>query len=122
MPPRPKLSKKAVQAQSTESSTFPSCLRLVPPSSVSISIRAKPGSKVASVKDVNEEAVGVQIDAPARDGEANAALIDFMSTVLGVKRRQLSIGSGSKSREKTLLVEDTSLQHVYDALIRARDQ
>jgi uncharacterized protein YggU (UPF0235/DUF167 family) len=25
--------------------------------------------------------VGVQIDAPARDGEANAALVDFISSV-----------------------------------------
>lgn len=61
----------------------------------------------------------MQIDAPARDGEANAALIDFISSVLGVKRRQVSLGSGSKSREKIVLVEDSSLQSVYDALKKA---
>lgn len=31
--------------------------------------------------DVSDEAVGVQIDAPARDGEANAALLEYMSSV-----------------------------------------
>lgn len=31
--------------------------------------------------DVSDEAVGVQIDAPARDGEANSALLDFISSV-----------------------------------------
>lgn len=31
--------------------------------------------------DFDEEALGVQIDAPAKDGEANAALIDYISTV-----------------------------------------
>jgi len=31
--------------------------------------------------DVSDDAVGVQIDAPARDGEANAALLDFISSV-----------------------------------------
>jgi uncharacterized protein YggU (UPF0235/DUF167 family) len=30
--------------------------------------------------EIRDEAVGVQIDAPARDGEANAALVDFISS------------------------------------------
>lgn len=87
---------------------FPGCLRLLPPSTVAITIHAKPGSKVATitgpslsvkisvlsaifspcessffflVSDVGEEALGVQIDAPARDGEANAALLDYISSV-----------------------------------------
>ncbi|KAF3336489.1 hypothetical protein FCM35_KLT19075 [Carex littledalei] len=97
----------------------PGCLRLVPPSTVSISIHAKPGSKSASITDIGEDAVGVQIDAPARDGEANAALVDFISSVLGVKKRQVSIGSGSKSREKVVLVQETTLQTVFDALNKA---
>ncbi|RCV14792.1 hypothetical protein SETIT_3G006700v2 [Setaria italica] len=95
---------------------FPSCLRLMPPSTVAISIHAKPGSKVATITEIGDEAVGVQIDAPARDGEANAALVDFISSVLGVKKREISIGSGSKSREKVVLVQDATLQGVYDAL------
>ncbi|XP_039774554.1 UPF0235 protein C15orf40 homolog isoform X2 [Panicum virgatum] len=60
---------------------FPGCLRLMPPSTVAISIHAKPGSKVATITEIGDEAVGVQIDAPARDGEANAALVDFISSV-----------------------------------------
>ncbi|KAG2575851.1 UPF0235 protein C15orf40 homolog isoform X1 [Panicum virgatum] len=95
---------------------FPGCLRLMPPSTVAISIHAKPGSKVATITEIGDEAVGVQIDAPARDGEANAALVDFISSVLGVKKREVSIGSGSKSREKVVLVQDATLQGVYDAL------
>ncbi|CAM0144908.1 unnamed protein product [Urochloa decumbens] len=61
---------------------FPGCLRFMPPSTVAISIHAKPGSKVATVTEIGDEAVGVQIDAPARDGEANAALVDFISSIL----------------------------------------
>ncbi|XP_074576853.1 uncharacterized protein LOC141833335 [Curcuma longa] len=98
---------------------FPGCLRLLPPSTVAITIHAKPGSKVATITDVGDEAVGVQIDAPARDGEANAALLDYISSVLGVKKRQVSIGSGSKSREKVVLVQEVTLQNVLDALNKA---
>ncbi|KAH7851798.1 hypothetical protein Vadar_016585 [Vaccinium darrowii] len=85
---------------------FPSCLRLLPPSSVAITIHAKPGSKLATITDFSDEALGVQIDAPAKDGEANAALLDYISSVIGVKRRQVSIGSGSKSRDKVVVVEE----------------
>lgn len=36
--------------------------------------------------------------------------------VLGVKRRQVSIGSGSKSRDKIVIVEEVTIQSVFDAL------
>ncbi|KAJ9177772.1 hypothetical protein P3X46_012948 [Hevea brasiliensis] len=95
---------------------FPSCIRFMPPSSVAITIHAKPGAKSSSITDFSDEALGVQIDAPAKDGEANAALLDYISSVLGVKRRQLSIGAGSKSRDKVVIAEEVTLQGVFDAL------
>ncbi|KAL7192509.1 hypothetical protein ACSBR2_024357 [Camellia fascicularis] len=97
---------------------IPSCLRFLPPSSVAITIHAKPGSKLATITDFSDEALGVQIDAPPKDGEANAALIDYISSVIGVKRRQVSIGHGSKSRDKVVIVEEITLQTVFDALDR----
>ncbi|KAL0815431.1 hypothetical protein Bca101_071875 [Brassica carinata] len=124
-----------VKPTADNTSSFPACLRLLTPSSVAITIHAKPGSKSASITDVSDEAVGVQIDAPARDGEANAALLEYMSSVnlslvssshkkfsafvLGVKRRQVSLGSGSKCRDKVLIVEDMTQQRVFQALSEA---
>lgn len=35
--------------------------------------------------------------------------------VLGVKRRQVSIGSGSKSRDKIVIVEEVTRQSVFEA-------
>ncbi|XP_042025049.1 UPF0235 protein C15orf40 homolog [Salvia splendens] len=98
---------------------YPACLRCIPPSSVAISVHAKPGSRLATITDMNDNAVGVQIDAPAKDGEANAALLDYISSVIGVKKRQVSIGSGSKSRDKIVIVEEVTLKTVFDALNRA---
>uniref|UniRef100_A0A9I9DSR4 Uncharacterized protein n=1 Tax=Cucumis melo TaxID=3656 RepID=A0A9I9DSR4_CUCME len=124
MPPAKKGKTKAPKAtesiqSSVKTNNYPSCLRSVSPSSVAITIHAKPGSKIASITDFDDDALGVQIDAPAKDGEANAALLDYMSSVLGVKRRQVSIGSGSKSRGKVVIVEEVSLQSVFDALNKA---
>ncbi|XP_027902501.1 UPF0235 protein C15orf40 homolog isoform X2 [Vigna unguiculata] len=125
MPPAKKGKAKAeprVTPPPEKPNNFPSCIRCVPPSSVAVTIHAKPGSKSASVTDISDEAVGVQIDAPARDGEANAALLDFFSSVLGVKRRQVSLGTGSKSRDKTVIVEDVTQQYVFDALDKVSKQ
>ncbi|KAL8125253.1 uncharacterized protein LOC141716933 [Apium graveolens] len=116
-PKKGKGKEKGNSNESTQSpSKYPACIRAVTPSSVAITIHAKPGSKLASITDFNDEALSVQIDAPAKDGEANAALLHFISSVLGVKRRQVSIGSGSKSRGKLVLVEEVTLQKVFDAL------
>ncbi|XP_071716705.1 uncharacterized protein [Rutidosis leptorrhynchoides] len=115
--------KGKAKAKSTESTSptptttkFPACMRFIPPSSVAVTIHAKPGSKVASITDFDDDALGVQIDAPAKDGEANAALLDYISSVIGVKKRQVSLGAGSKSRDKVLIVEGVSLETVYNAL------
>ncbi|XP_047317659.1 UPF0235 protein C15orf40 homolog [Impatiens glandulifera] len=124
MAPAKKSKGKSNAADSTRSSPaitinstkFPTCMRLIPPSSVAINIHAKPGSKLATLTDFNDDALGVQIDAPAKDGEANAALLDFISSVLGVKRRQVSIGSGSKSRDKVIIVQEVTLESVFNAL------
>ncbi|XP_073003924.1 uncharacterized protein [Typha latifolia] len=74
---------KPKAAAAAAAAAFPGCLRLIPPSTVAISVHAKPGSKVATVtdSDLSDEAVSVQIDAPARDGEANTALLEFISSI-----------------------------------------
>ena len=41
--------------------------------------------------EIGDEAVGVQIDAPARDGEANAALVGFISSVSSSLQLQKTI-------------------------------
>ncbi|XP_073147597.1 uncharacterized protein [Henckelia pumila] len=121
MAPGKKGKSKGISGQASHSppisaAKYPACIRSISPSSVAITIHAKPGSKLATITDFDDEALGVQIDAPAKDGEANAALLDYISSVIGVKRRQVSIGSGSKSRDKVVIVEEVTLQNVFDAI------
>lgn len=104
----------------SENSSIPRCVRSLPNSaSVAISVHVKPSSRLSAITDIGDDAVGVQIDAPAREGEANAALLDFMAETLGVKRRQVSLGAGSRSREKLVTVEGIALDKVYEALCKA---
>ncbi|KAK6725767.1 hypothetical protein RB195_004219 [Necator americanus] len=72
-------------------------------------ILAKPGAKVSAVTDVGESEIGVAIAAPPREGEANEELVDYMRGVLGLKKSELSLDKGGKSRSKTLLITSSRI-------------
>ncbi|TPX47337.1 hypothetical protein SeMB42_g03363 [Synchytrium endobioticum] len=71
---------------------------------VKITVHVKPGAKTTQVTDVTNDAVGISLAAQAREGEANQELIGFLSETLGVKKYEVSIIAGHKSREKTIRV------------------
>lgn len=89
--------------------------------SVTVTIHAKPGSKLSAVTDVSAEAVGVAIAARPTDGEANTELIRFLSEVLGLKKSQITLDKGSRSRDKVIkldssLAPDEVLQRLQQAV------
>ncbi|XP_053319095.1 UPF0235 protein C15orf40 homolog [Spea bombifrons] len=71
---------------------------------ITIAIHAKPGSKQNAITDVTSEAVGVAIAAPPTEGEANAELCRYLSKVLDVKKSEVVLDKGGKSREKIVKV------------------
>ncbi|KAJ0069948.1 hypothetical protein NL108_017517 [Boleophthalmus pectinirostris] len=74
---------------------------------VTVTIHAKPGAKLSAITEVSAEAVGVAIAAPPTDGEANAELIRFLSQVLDLKKSQVSLDKGSRSRDKLIKVDSS---------------
>ncbi|XP_053573399.1 UPF0235 protein C15orf40 homolog [Bombina bombina] len=72
--------------------------------SITIAIHAKPGSKQNAITDVSSEAVGVAIAAPPTEGEANAELCRYLSKVLEVKKSEVMLDKGGKSREKVVKI------------------
>lgn len=43
------------------------------------------------IKDISSDGVGVQINAPPTDGEANAELIKYLSKVLGLRKSDITL-------------------------------
>ncbi|XP_018432202.1 PREDICTED: UPF0235 protein C15orf40 homolog [Nanorana parkeri] len=72
--------------------------------SITIAIHAKPGSKQNAITDVTTEAVGVAIAAPPTEGEANAELCRYLSKVLEIKKSEIVLDKGGKSREKVVKI------------------
>ncbi|XP_037042393.1 UPF0235 protein C15orf40 homolog [Bradysia coprophila] len=90
---------------------------------ISIKILAKPGAKQNCITDITEEGVGVQIAAPPVEGEANTELIKFFSKVLGLRKSDVSLDRGSKSRSKILVIPSSviSVERTIEMINSARE-
>lgn len=67
---------------------------------------------------VTSDAVSVSINALAREGEANEAVTQYVASVLGLKKHQVSLSKAStKSREKVLNIDGLSAPDVLRLLL-----
>lgn len=64
-----------------------------------LNIRVVPGAKKNFVKD-EEGRLKVYLNAPAVEGKANKALIKFLAEYFKVRKNQIEITKGLKSRDK----------------------
>ena len=65
----------------------------------------QPGAKRSEFAGRHGERVKVRLAAPAVEGKANAALIEFLAEYFDVPRRNVSIVSGVRSRAKRVAIE-----------------
>lgn len=83
---------------------------LIASGNILLRIHAKPGAKQNAITDIMDEAIGVQIAAPPVDGEANAELVKYIAKVLQLRKSDVSVDRGSKSREKALLISGDAIK------------
>ncbi|XP_072806981.1 UPF0235 protein C15orf40 homolog isoform X2 [Vicugna pacos] len=71
----------------------------------------------AGPKDVTAEAVSVAIAAPPAEGEANAELCRYLSKVLELRKSDVVLDKGGKSREKVVkLLASTTPEEILEKL------
>uniref|UniRef100_A0A023G5U3 Uncharacterized protein n=1 Tax=Amblyomma triste TaxID=251400 RepID=A0A023G5U3_AMBTT len=71
---------------------------------VAIRVYAKPGASVSRITDISNDSVGIQIAAPPVDGEANTELVRFLSKLLNLRKTDVSLEKGARSKEKVVVV------------------
>ncbi len=74
------------------------------PTGVQFAVRVVPGASKNEVSGIQDDALKIRLTAPAVEGKANRACLDFLAGLLGVRRSALAITSGEKSRRKTVTV------------------
>ena len=71
-----------------------------------LSLRVQPNARRDGFAGLwNDTHIKIALSAPAVDGKANDALIDFLADSLGFKKKNIFIVTGQTSRCKIILIE-----------------
>jgi uncharacterized protein (TIGR00251 family) len=68
----------------------------------------QPGAKKTEVAGEYDERIRIRLQAPPVEGKANEALCEFLAEAFGVRRNQVTLRCGEKSRYKTVEISDAS--------------
>jgi len=70
-----------------------------------IHIRVVPRSAKCEIAGIQDDAIKLKITAPPVEGQANTECVRFLADVLKVRKNQVTILSGHKSKKKTVSIE-----------------
>lgn len=65
----------------------------------------QPGAKRSEFAGEHGGRTKLRLAAPAVEGKANEALVEFLAGYFGVPKRNVRIASGLKSRQKRVIIE-----------------
>jgi uncharacterized protein (TIGR00251 family) len=85
-------------------------------SGVLVRIRVQPRASIERFEGVHGGQLRLRLTAPPVDGAANLACIAFVAKTLGVRRSQVRIQAGEKSRDKLVHISGLTLAEVAAAL------
>ena len=88
------------------------------PTSIVLRVRVQPGAGRASVTGRHGDALALKVAAPPIGGRANSECVEFVAELLGVRKSQVEIVSGDKSRLKRLRVVDIDPERARGAIDR----
>ncbi|MFL5355877.1 DUF167 domain-containing protein [Archangium sp.] len=75
------------------------------PGALELAVLVQPRASRTRVVGEHDGMLKIQLAAPPVDGEANAALLEFLAKALGVPKRQVTLAAGDTSRRKRVRVE-----------------
>ena len=83
---------------------------------VIVPVRAQPGARKNAVLGEQNGALKLAVTAPADQGKANKALLELLCDSLGLKRSQVELLKGDKSRDKRFLIRGLNLAEIQGRL------
>ena len=79
-------------------------------------VRVRPGARMERLDGVHADDLRLRLAASPVDGAANASCLAFLAKALRVRRSQVRLQSGQKSRHKLVHIEGVTLPQVAAAL------
>lgn len=86
------------------------------PDGVHVTVRVQPRATRNAVVGLHGDALKIKLTAPPVEGEANMALIAFLSEILRIPRSRIRIVMGAKSRTKCVEVLGCTAKDALTAL------
>jgi uncharacterized protein (TIGR00251 family) len=80
-------------------------------------LRVVAGARRTELAGIAGQALRVRVAAPPAQGRANAAVLEYLAGLVGLRARDLEITAGEHARDKLLLVRGRSPQQVRAALL-----
>lgn len=83
-----------------------------------LAVRVTPrASRNEIVELLDDGTIKVRLAAPPSDNEANIALIEFLSEILGVPQSRLEIVAGASGRDKLISVTDMDVETAHQRIL-----
>jgi uncharacterized protein (TIGR00251 family) len=91
---------------------------------VTVAVRVHPGAKRTAITGIYGEGASAQlkiaVQAPAIEGRANQALIDFLAETLSLPKSAIELISGDLSRSKVFQLRGVTSAQVQGALAKVK--
>jgi uncharacterized protein (TIGR00251 family) len=83
-----------------------------------LAVRVTPrASRNEIVEMLEDGTIKVRLAAPPVDNQANEALIEFLSDILGVPKSRLDIVAGATGRDKLVAIMDMDVETAHQRII-----
>lgn len=83
-----------------------------------LAIRITPRASSNEISEVLDDGtIKVRLATPPNDEETNEALVQFLSEILGVPKKQLEIVAGGDGRDKLISVVDMDVEMVHQRIL-----
>lgn len=83
-----------------------------------LAVRVTPRASSNEIAELLDDGtIRVRLAAPPTDNEANDALLDYLSEILGVPKSQLEIVAGGDGRDKLISVVDMDVEMVHQRIL-----
>lgn len=71
-----------------------------------IQVTVKAGGKVNQIEEMDTNHYKITLKAPAQEGKANEALLKLLAKYFSVKKNQVTLVQGARSKHKRLRIDD----------------
>ncbi|MBI3913499.1 MAG: YggU family protein [Chloroflexi bacterium] len=86
----------------------------MPPATITLNVHVTPRAPRDEIVSASGDAIKIKLRAPPVDDKANDALVKFLAQAFGVRRAQIEIVSGLKSRHKLVRIQGASADRIQE--------